>query len=242
MVLLAEPSFVVGADRGGRGADHRVPVRDGSRGADGGDGGERPRRGGRRADQGRRAARAAGRRRHRGLRQDRHAHRRHAEVDGMASPNRARMPQRSWRTSRPSRAVRTSAREGDRRIRSGSGSASASPSIDSRPSPARGRAASVDGIDVIVGTEALLDDVRHRRLGALADRGRVDERRTHAGLRRRSTAAAVAVFGDRRRDCAQTRDDGRASTEAARPPRRDAERRSRARPRTPSRSRPASTR
>ena len=63
------------ADRGGGRPDHRLPVRDGPGRADGGHGGERPRRQRRRADQGRRAARAAGRRRHRGLRQDRHADR-----------------------------------------------------------------------------------------------------------------------------------------------------------------------
>ena len=43
----------IGADGGRRGADHRVPVRDGTGGADRGDGGERSRRGCRCADQGR---------------------------------------------------------------------------------------------------------------------------------------------------------------------------------------------
>ena len=60
---------------GGRRADHRLPLRDGARRADGGDG--RDGRGAElgRADQGRRGAAAGGRRRHGGARQDGHGDR-----------------------------------------------------------------------------------------------------------------------------------------------------------------------
>ena len=66
---------------GGLGADHRLPLRAGPGDADVDHDGDRPRRAGRRADQGRRGAGALRQRRHADRRQDRHADRRQAEAD-----------------------------------------------------------------------------------------------------------------------------------------------------------------
>ena len=81
--------------RGGRRADHRLPLRAGPGHADRADGRHRPRRAARHPDQGARGPRVHPRGRHRRARQDRHRHHRPDDRSSTWWPRRARTRRRS---------------------------------------------------------------------------------------------------------------------------------------------------
>ncbi len=209
MIVPGRAVARLGADRGGRGADHRLPVRHGPRGADSGDGGQRPRRGRRRADQGRRTARAAGRRRHRRLRQDRHADRR------PAAGRRCRcLRRRSTRRDRSAWSPRSKRRsehplaKADRRACGPRASRPLTRSSDFRRGRrARASSATVDGHHVIVGTQALLARIAastRRALDATAATWTAQARTVVFAAIDGKAAAAFAIADTLRPECAPT--------------------------------------
>ncbi len=173
-------------------ADHRLPVRDGTGGADRRDGGQRPRGVAGHADQGRRGAAARRRGHHRRARQDGHGHRRPAGGDRcgrgarmVRRPGRARAAGRFGRGRCPS--IRWPAPSWRSRKRRGlSPSSRRQASSRSRD---RASAATVDGHLVHVGNARAAGVAR--RLDRRASRGEV-ERLARDGAHRRCSSPSTA--------------------------------------------------
>ena len=183
------PRVPARARRGGHGADHRLPLRHGPGGADRGHGRHRPRRGARRAHQGRRGARAEPGDRHRRLRQDRHDHRRAARrCSGSCSrPERPVVDEASCsRARRRGRAPeRASAGRGDRgRGRAGAARAAGAGGRVREPRPAAACSAPSTATGSAVGNAALLRELGVDPAPLAQAAERLAARGAHAGLRR----------------------------------------------------------